>query len=70
MLTFKTKSKPCHKDVGGQCRYSYSILNPGTRLEVSSQVHLPACIAPGEITPGTNQIGGWVVPRTSLNAVE
>jgi hypothetical protein len=30
----------------------------------------PCCFIPGEIAPGTHSIGGWVVPRASLDDVQ
>jgi hypothetical protein len=37
---------------------------------VSGQIHAPGRFTPGEITPGTHWIGGWVGPRAGLDAVE
>jgi hypothetical protein len=53
----------------GEWRYSSTILNLGTiwRLVVS---FTPRPLYPGEITPGTYWIGGWVGPRADLHAVE
>jgi hypothetical protein len=39
-------------------------------MEVSGQLHAPAALPPEERASGTNWIGGWVVPRASLDAVE
>jgi hypothetical protein len=36
-------------------------------MEVSGQPHAPATLYPGERTPGTHWIGGWVGPRAGLD---
>jgi hypothetical protein len=38
-------------------------------MEVSGQLHAPAVLPPGKEPPDTNWIGGWVGPRTVLEAV-
>jgi len=38
-------------------------------MEVSGQLHAPATSHPGERYPGTHWLGGWVGPRTGLEAV-
>jgi hypothetical protein len=38
-------------------------------MEVSGQIHVPAALPPGGKAPGTHWIGGWVGPRTFLDAV-
>jgi hypothetical protein len=37
-------------------------------MGVSGQRHAPAALYPGERTPGTHWIGGWVGPRAGLDA--
>jgi hypothetical protein len=37
---------------------------------VSSQLHAPAALYPGERAPGTQWRGGWVDPRAGLDDVE
>jgi hypothetical protein len=37
-------------------------------MGVSGQHHVPAALYPGEITPGTHWIGGWVGPRAGVDA--
>jgi len=37
-------------------------------MEVSGQLHAPAALSPGESTHGTHWIGGWVGPRSGLDA--
>jgi hypothetical protein len=37
-------------------------------MGVSGQRHAPAAHIPGERTPGTHWIGGWVGPRAGLDA--
>jgi hypothetical protein len=37
-------------------------------MGVSGQRHAPATLYPGERTPGTHWIGGWVGLRDGLNA--
>jgi hypothetical protein len=37
-------------------------------MGVSRQRHAPAALYPGERTPGTRWIGGWVGPRAGLDA--
>jgi hypothetical protein len=39
-------------------------------MEVSGQLHAPTVLAPGEGTPGTHWIGGWVGSTSGLDAVE
>jgi hypothetical protein len=38
-------------------------------MEVSGQLHAPAASPPGKTATGTHWIGGWVGPRTVLDAV-
>jgi hypothetical protein len=38
-------------------------------MEVSGQLHAPVALPPGEKTPGTHWIEGWVGPRGGLDAV-
>jgi hypothetical protein len=49
----------------GEWRYSSTILDPGTGMEVSGQLHVPAALP-----PVPHWIGGWVGPRVGLDAVE
>jgi hypothetical protein len=37
-------------------------------MGLSGQRHAPAAFYPGERTPGTHWIGGWVGPRAGLDA--
>jgi hypothetical protein len=37
-------------------------------MEVSGQPHVPAALSPGK-NPGTYLIGGWAVPRVSLDSL-
>jgi hypothetical protein len=37
-------------------------------MGVSGQRHAPAALYPGERTPGTHWIGGWVGTRAGLDA--
>jgi hypothetical protein len=39
-------------------------------MEVSGQLHAPAALPPGEGTPGTHWIGGWVDPKAGPDDVE
>jgi hypothetical protein len=39
-------------------------------MEVSDQLYSPAALPPGERTPGTHWIGGWVGLRAGLDVVE
>jgi hypothetical protein len=39
-------------------------------MEVSGQIHAPAALPPGERTPDTHWIGGWVDPRAGLDDVK
>jgi hypothetical protein len=39
-------------------------------MEVSGQLHSPAALTPGKEPRGAHWIGGWVGPRTGLDAVE
>jgi hypothetical protein len=60
---------PRHVDVGGSRGIALRILNLGTRWKwVVSCTPLP--IYPGERTPGTNLLVGWVGPRACQDAVE
>jgi hypothetical protein len=43
------------------------ILNLGTRLEVSGQLHAPVTLNPLERTHSTPLIGGWVDLRACLD---
>jgi hypothetical protein len=36
-------------------------------MDVSSQFHAPANSPPGERSPGTHWIGGWVVPKAGVD---
>jgi hypothetical protein len=36
-------------------------------MEVSGQLHAPACLPPGKIDPGAHWTGGWVGPRAGLD---
>jgi len=38
-------------------------------MKVSGQFHKPAALPPGKEPPSTHWIGGWVDPRTVLDAV-
>jgi hypothetical protein len=38
-------------------------------MEVNGQLHAPAALLPEERAPGTHWRGGWVGPRTVLDAV-
>jgi hypothetical protein len=37
---------------------------------VSGQLHAPAALPPGKITPGIHRTGGWVGPKAGLDEVE
>jgi hypothetical protein len=37
-------------------------------MEVSGQLHAPVSLPPGKEPPGTHWIGGWVGPRSGLEA--
>jgi hypothetical protein len=39
-------------------------------MEVSGHLYAPGLFIPGKRVPNTNLIGGWVEPRTVLDAVE
>jgi hypothetical protein len=39
-------------------------------MEGNGQLHSPAALTPGEGASGIHSIGGWVGPRTGLDAVE
>jgi hypothetical protein len=49
-----------------ELKYSSTILYLGIRRSVS----LPWNFTPGEVSPGTHCIGGWVSPRAGLDAVK
>jgi hypothetical protein len=39
-------------------------------MEVNCQFHALAALISGEISPGTHCTGGWVGPKTNLDAME
>jgi hypothetical protein len=47
----------------GEKRYSFTILNSGSRRRSTSS---PCHFTPEETAPGTHCIGGWADPRTNL----
>jgi hypothetical protein len=54
----------------GERIYKSTYSWPRDYLEVSSQLHVPICLAPGKEPPGTHCIGGWVGPTAGLDVVE
>jgi hypothetical protein len=39
-------------------------------MEMNGQLHVPAALSQGGKTPDTHGIGGWMGPRSSLDAVD
>jgi hypothetical protein len=70
-VCIKSKAVPLHamEAHGGERRYSsYSFLTSALDGGEWSASHPGRSLPPGERTPGTHWIGGWVFPRAGLDA--